>query len=126
VINLVSVHLSVRDEEVDMADTRPKRGSTHRVARATERFEFRVPAGQKQAIAAAAALLGMDASDFAREVLAERTEEVLTEHEVKTVVPSSYFTELVAALDDPVRPNAALRKALDRARRDVDADHLQS
>jgi uncharacterized protein (DUF1778 family) len=109
-----------------MADAMPHRVPVRRVARATERFEFRVPAGQKRAIAAAAALLGMDASDFAREVLAERTEEVLTEHEVKTVVPSSYFSELVAALDEPVRPNAALRKALDRACHDVDADHLRS
>lgn len=93
------------------------------VKRATERFEFRVPPEQKLAIAAAAALLGMDASDFAREVLAERTEEVLTEHELKTVVPASYFSELVAALDEPARPNAALAKALDRLRRDVAVDH---
>lgn len=109
-----------------MAETIPGRVTGQRAARVTERFEFRVPAEQKQAIAAAAALVGMDASDFAREVLAERAEEVLAEHEVKTVVPASYFAELVAALDEPAQPNAALRKALDRARREVDADHLQS
>ena len=109
-----------------MAETMPGRVPGRRAARVTERFEFRVPAEQKQAIVAAAALLGMDASDFAREVLAERAEEVLMEHEVKTVVPASYFADLVAALDEPVRPNAALRKALDRARREADVDHLRS
>jgi len=109
-----------------MVDAMPRRVSTGRVPRASERFEFRVLAGQKRAIAAAAAMLGMDASDFAREVLVERAEEVLAEHEIKTVVPSSYFAELLAALDEPVTPNAALKKALDRARRDVDADHLRS
>jgi uncharacterized protein (DUF1778 family) len=109
-----------------MAEMIPGRVSGRRAARVSERFEFRVAAEQKQAIAAAGALLGMDASDFAREVLVERAEEVLTEHEVKTVVPASYFADLVAALDEPVRPNAALRKALDRACREVDADHLRS
>jgi uncharacterized protein (DUF1778 family) len=66
----------------------------------------------------------MDASDVAREVLVERTEEVLADHELKTVVPAPYFSELVAAWDEPPAPDAALTTALDRARRDVDADHL--
>lgn len=73
-------------------------------------------------IAAAAALLGMDASDFAREVLTERAEEVLAEHEDKTVVPASYFEDLVAALDAPAEANPALRKAQELARQVVKTD----
>jgi uncharacterized protein (DUF1778 family) len=93
-------------------------------ARATERFEFRLQPEAKQAIAAAASALGMDSSDFAREVLMERASEVLAEHAVKTVVPASFFDELVAALDEPVQANDALRRAAAAARANIDADHL--
>lgn len=104
-----------------MSQTTPAR-PVHGGRRASERFEFRVAAEQKQVIAAAAVLLGMDASDFAREVLTERAEEVLAEHEDKTVVPASYFEDLVAALDAPVEANLALRKAQDLARQVVRTD----
>ena len=93
--------------------------------RATARFEFRVDPEGKQAIAEAAAALGMDASDFARDVLLDRAEEVLAARAHKTVVPASYFEDLLAALDHPVQPNAAMRKAMARARDIVQADHLQ-
>lgn len=110
---------------VVMSHTTPAR-PVHRGRRASERFEFRVAAEQKQVIAAAAALLGMDASDFAREVLTERAEDVLAEHEVKTVVPASYFEDLVAALDTPAEANPALRKAQDLARQVAKTDSPHS
>jgi uncharacterized protein (DUF1778 family) len=86
----------------------------------SERFEFRLSADAKRNIAAAATALGMDASDFAREVLTERADEVLAERELKTVVPASYFDDLLAALDAPAQPNEAMRRALDRARQIIE------
>jgi uncharacterized protein (DUF1778 family) len=62
-------------------------------------------------------------SFFAREVLIERAEEVLAEHEVKTIVPASYFEDLVAGLDAPAEADSALRKAQDLARQVVRTDH---
>jgi uncharacterized protein (DUF1778 family) len=94
--------------------------------RATARFEFRVDPAGKQAIADAASVLGMDASDFARDVLLDRAEEVLADRAHKTVVPASYFEDLLAALDGPTQPNEAMRKAIARARNIVKADHLGS
>ncbi|MDQ1308181.1 MAG: hypothetical protein QG671_4015 [Actinomycetota bacterium] len=105
-----------------MSQVVPER-SVRRTRQASERFEFRVVAEQKQAIVAAAGLLGMPASDFAREVLTERAEEVLAEHEVKTIVSASYFEDLVAALDTPAEANSALRKAQELARQVVKTDH---
>ena len=90
----------------------------------TARFEFRVNPEGKQAITDAAAALGMDASDFARDVLLDRAEEILAARLHKTVVPAGYFDDLLAALDQTAEPNAAMQKALDTARNVVKADHL--
>jgi uncharacterized protein (DUF1778 family) len=92
----------------------------------SERIEFRVRPDAKRMIAEAARVLGMDTSDFARDVLLERAGEVLAEHEVKTVVPAAYFDDLVASLEQPTGPNDALRDALASARRTIRADHLQA
>jgi uncharacterized protein (DUF1778 family) len=91
---------------------------------ASTRFEFRVASDSKQRIIDAARLLGLDASDFIRETMEERAEAVLAEHETRTVVPAAYFEDLLAALDAPAEPNAALTRALSRARQNVEADHL--
>lgn len=102
------------------------RGTTGRTgpARATDRFEFRIKAEAKATISAAAAALGVDTSDFAREVLLERATQVLAERAAKTVVPASFFDDLVAAMDAPVTPNPALRRAMAAARANIAADHL--
>ena len=92
--------------------------------RASDRFEFRLPHQAKATITAAASALGMDTSDFAREVLLERADEVLAERAAKIVVPATFFDELVAALDEPVQANDAFRKALAAARQNIKADHL--
>jgi uncharacterized protein (DUF1778 family) len=92
--------------------------------RATARFEFRLDPEGKQAISDAAAALGMDTSDFAREVLLNRADEVLAEHARHTVVPVAYFASLLAALDEPAAPNPAMQRALARAREVIDSDHL--
>lgn len=92
--------------------------------RASDRFEFRLPHQAKVTISAAASALGMDASDFAREVLLQRANEVLAERALKTTVPAAFFDDLVMALDEPVQPNAALRRAGAAARQNIKADHL--
>jgi uncharacterized protein (DUF1778 family) len=94
--------------------------------RASARFEFRLDQESKKLIAAAAAALGMDASDFARDVLLDKAVEVLAEHDRKTVVPADYFEELQAALDQPAQPNEAMRRALARARRITTSEYLPS
>lgn len=93
-------------------------------ARVSDRFEFRLHHEAKATITAAAAALGMDASDFAREVLLERANEVLAERALTTVVPPTFFDDLLAALDEPAVANDALRKAAAAARQHIEADHL--
>ena len=95
-----------------------------RRASASERFEFRVRAETKQRISRAAAVLGVDTSDFVRDTVEERAEEVLADYDKRTVVPASFFDDLLVALDQPARPNDALRRALQGARETIKADHL--
>jgi uncharacterized protein (DUF1778 family) len=83
------------------------------------RFEFRVRPDAKQRIEHAANLAGESTSDFVRAAAELRAEEVLREHEVITRVPAAFFDELIAALDAPAQPNAALKRAAGRARRVV-------
>lgn len=104
--------------------TTPRTSQPRSPARASDRFEFRLQHRAKATIAAAASALGMDASDFAREVLLERANEVLAERALKTTVPATFFDELLTALDEPTRANEALRKASAAARQNIKADHL--
>ena len=97
----------------------PRRSGT-----ASERFELRIPAESKQMISAAARVLGVDASRFARDTLVERAQEVLASRETTTLVPASYFDDLLAALDADVEPTEALTRSLARARTHIESDHL--
>jgi uncharacterized protein (DUF1778 family) len=45
-------------------------------------------------------------------------EQVLGEHSLVTTVPVGFFDGLLTALDEPARPNEALRAAARRARGD--------
>ncbi|MBK3581471.1 DUF1778 domain-containing protein [Streptomyces sp. MBT65] len=81
----------------------------------TARFEFRLDPDVKERIETAAELVEESASDFARRAAVERAGEVLRAHQA-TVVPSSYFSELLAALDQPVERNETLTRAAERAR----------
>lgn len=107
-----------------MTTPTPTSGRMSAPTRATERFEFRLATQAKTTITAAASALGMDASDFARDVLLERANEVLAERAVKTVVPATFFDELLLALDEPARANDALRRATTAARQNIKAEHL--
>lgn len=81
----------------------------------TARFEFRLGPDVKERIEAAADLVEESASDFARRAAVERADQVLRAHQT-TVVPSTYFSELLAALDQPVERNETLTRAAERAR----------
>jgi len=80
------------------------------------RFEFRIRSDAKQRIEHAAGLLGESASDFARRAAEQRADEVLLEHDAVTLVPASFFDELLDALDADPQPNATLARAAARAR----------
>ena len=79
----------------------------------TARFEFRVDPDSKTDIEKAAAVSGESASDFARRAAIERAQAVLEQQRV-TVVPSSYFDELMAELDAPVERNERVAAAARR------------
>jgi len=74
---------------------------------ASERIEVRLRPEQRREVERASALLQMTKSDFIREAVAARAEQVLTK-EAATVVPPDFFDELLAALDGPPRANSAL------------------
>jgi uncharacterized protein (DUF1778 family) len=80
------------------------------------RFEFRVRSEVKDRIEYAASLVHQTLSEFARTAAEDRAEQVLREHSLVTAVPAEFFDDLLAALDEPARPNKALRAAARRAR----------
>lgn len=87
---------------------------------ASARFEFRLRAEAKRRIERAAALQGVNASDFARSAVEERAEQVLREHDLATVVPADFFDDLLRSLDEPTTPNPALAAAAKRLRKTVE------
>lgn len=87
---------------------------------ASERFEFRVRPEAKRRIRRAAELVNESTSDFARTAAEERADRVLGEHVLRTVAPSEFFDQLLAALDEPATPNPALKAAARRARTTVE------
>lgn len=80
---------------------------------ASERIEVRLRPELRREVERASALLQMTTSDFIREAVAARAEQVLTE-EAATVVPPDFFDGLLAALDEPPRANPALTAAAQR------------
>ncbi|WP_322759702.1 DUF1778 domain-containing protein [Frankia sp. Cr2] len=81
---------------------------------ASSRFEFRMRPDLKEQIEYAAALVNESVSDFARTAAEERALTVLREHSVMTMVPAEFFDSLLAALDEPGRPDEALASAARR------------
>ena len=77
------------------------------------RLNFRVRPDTEQRLRAAAAACEESLTDFVIAAAEERANEVLATH---TMVPADYFDKLIAALDEPVQTNEALRKAARRPR----------
>jgi uncharacterized protein (DUF1778 family) len=83
---------------------------------ATARLEVRVRPETKAKIALAAGLVNLPVSDFVRSAAEDRAEGILREHESQTRVPAAFYDDLLDALDEPVRPSPALRRASRRTR----------
>ncbi len=84
------------------------------VRSASERIEVRLRPEQRREVERASSLLQMTISDFVREAVTARAEEVLAE-ETATMVPPDFFNDLLAVLGEPPRPNPALAAAAKRA-----------
>jgi Uncharacterized protein conserved in bacteria len=82
---------------------------------ASARFEFRLRPEAKQRIEQAAELVHESTSDFARTAAEDRANRVLQEHMAATMVPGEFFDKLLDALDQPAKPNKALKAAARRA-----------
>ncbi len=82
----------------------------------TERVEARLSREQLNRIEQAADFAGESMSSFIVAAAVDRAEELIAAH-TATVVPSDYFDQLLAALDDPPEPSPHLSAAAKRARR---------
>jgi uncharacterized protein (DUF1778 family) len=92
------------------------------MATVSARLEFRVRPDRKSLIERAAALVHEPVSEFARGAAEEKADRIIREYEATTTVPAEFFDEVLAALDAPVSPNAALARAAKRARTVVSRD----
>lgn len=63
----------------------------------------------------AAELVNEPVSEFARTAAEEKAERILSAYEATTTVPTGFFDDLLAALDAPAKPSAALAQASKRA-----------
>lgn len=76
-------------------------------------LDLRLPWAVKQAVEQAAAQLGQSVDDFAAGVLASTAREVIDHRGVTLLTPRDW-ERLVALLDQPAEPNAALKAAAQR------------
>lgn len=76
----------------------------------TARMEQRTKPHVKATIQQAAAALGVDETTFVTSVAYERAQATLIDHQ-STVLSARDAAALMAALDTPARPSAALKKA---------------
>jgi uncharacterized protein (DUF1778 family) len=83
----------------------------------TERIEARVDPARAERIRFASSLLHISVSGFVIDAASEKAEQVIAEASY-TDVPSDYFDRLLAALDAPPTPIAALARAGSQVRRD--------
>ncbi len=80
----------------------------------TTRLEARVEPERLDRIRCAAELLHASVSSFVIDAAEEKAERVITEHR-ETFVPTRFFDELLAALDQPPKVVPALARAAQRA-----------
>lgn len=89
---------------------------------ATARLEFRVQPEQKRRLERAAELTNEPLSEFVRGAAEGRAEQVLQEFDARILVPATFFDDMLAALEEPARPNEPLRRAFVHARDLVDRE----
>jgi uncharacterized protein (DUF1778 family) len=82
----------------------------------SDRVEARLSGEQRERIGRAAAFAGESMSSFMVSAAVQRADEVIAEHS-STVVPSDYFEQLLAALDEAPEPSPGLAAVAKRVRR---------
>lgn len=82
----------------------------------SDRVEARLSPEQRRRIALAAEYTGESLSAFMVGAAVERADELIATH-TATVVPTEFFDQLLAALDQPAEPSPRLAAAAARARR---------
>jgi len=82
------------------------------------RFELKMDAEEKDAIAKAATLMGTTMAGFVRAAAKEKAQQLL-EREARITLSQRDFAAFTAALDAAFQPNAALQKAMTMARKKV-------
>lgn len=80
----------------------------------SDRVEARLSSEQRERIGRAAAFAGESMSAFIVSAAVQRADEVIAERSA-TVVPSDYFHELLAALDEVPEPSPRLAAAATQA-----------
>ena len=80
---------------------------------AAARLDLRLSATDKDRIARAADLRGVPVSAFVRDAILREAENVMTAELSVTLSPAE-SRRFLAALDKPFKPNAKLKKAMDR------------
>ncbi|MDR2208899.1 MAG: DUF1778 domain-containing protein [Azoarcus sp.] len=83
---------------------------------ATARLDLRLESHDKDRIAKAAALRGMAVSAFVRDAVLREADTAIAADTVVTLSEDE-SRRFLAALDEPFRPNARLKKAMDAAAR---------
>ncbi len=84
----------------------------------TQRLEVRVPVALKKVVQHAADLQGRSLTDFVIASLDKVARETIREHEVMTLNARDSL-RVAKLLLNPPRPNAALRKAVEKHRKSV-------
>jgi uncharacterized protein (DUF1778 family) len=82
----------------------------------TDRVEARLSPDERRRIEQAAEFAGESMSSFIVSAAIDRADELISAH-TSTVVPSEYFDQLLAALDQPSEPSPRLVATAKRARR---------
>jgi len=104
---------------VDLDESRSHEGAFNHTGAAPKREHPRRRSGQRetgqQRIQQAADLLALPVGDFVRSAAEMRAEQVIR-NTASTLVPIDFFEALLRALDQPARPNAALKRAARRGR----------
>lgn len=83
---------------------------------ATARLDLRLESRDKDRIAKAAALRGMAVSAFVRDAVLREADTAIAADTV-VALSEDESRRFLAALDEPFRPNARLKKAMDAAAR---------
>lgn len=85
----------------------------------TARIEVRTDPEREALLKQAASLSNQTLTGFVLDAAEQRAKEVVAKANT-TVVPSSFFDDLLLALDDPPKANPAMRKAARRSRQLVE------